>query len=144
MPGVADLAASDTLFSSEVCAHSTSSQPESSAVGTSSPSPRQQYITFNGGTKVVGTDIQPGTYRTRRSQPGCYFARLRGFSGALEDIISNELSNFPLSSRSCRPTRAFGLTTAIRGRATFLRSQVAKCRSAMGTSLWVPTRRPAP
>jgi len=96
MPGVADLAASDALFNSEACAHSTSSQPESSAVSTSSPSPVRQFITFDSGTKVVGTDIQPGTYRTRRAQPGCYLARLRGFSGALDDIISNELSNAPV------------------------------------------------
>lgn len=40
------------------------------------------------GTYVVGTDIKAGTYR---SQGGglCYWARLKGFGGELDDIIAN-------------------------------------------------------
>jgi hypothetical protein len=38
----------------------------------------------------VGQDIQPGTYRTRSGSPGCYFARLKGFSGEIDDIAANE------------------------------------------------------
>jgi hypothetical protein len=42
------------------------------------------------GMFIVGVDIAPGTYRT----PGpvsssCYYARLSGFSGTLDDIVAN-------------------------------------------------------
>ena len=40
------------------------------------------------GMYVVGTDIAPGTYRTKTATDGCYWARLRGFSG-VGDIIAN-------------------------------------------------------
>lgn len=42
---------------------------------------------FNEGTYIVGVDIAPGTYRSRGS--GCYWARLRGFSGSLDEVIAN-------------------------------------------------------
>jgi hypothetical protein len=48
---------------------------------------------FGGGTKRVGVDIKPGTYRTRSSVNSCYWERLRGFSGELNDIIANDFSS---------------------------------------------------
>jgi hypothetical protein len=36
----------------------------------------------------VSTDIEPGTYKSS-GQTGCYYARLAGFSGGLDDIIAN-------------------------------------------------------
>lgn len=46
-------------------------------------------ITIPGdGTFLVGDDIQPGTYRTAGGA-GCYWARLKGTSGELGDIIAN-------------------------------------------------------
>jgi hypothetical protein len=42
---------------------------------------------------VVGKDIQAGTYRTRHDSSGCYFARLKGFGGTLDEIIANEDTN---------------------------------------------------
>ena len=48
---------------------------------------------FGEGTKRVGVDLQPGTYRTRRDAPElCYWQRLSGFSGDFDDIITNGLS----------------------------------------------------
>lgn len=44
---------------------------------------------FGDGTYFVGTDIEPGTYKSS-GQPNCYYARLRGFGGNTDDIISNE------------------------------------------------------
>ena len=44
---------------------------------------------FGDGTYQVGSDVQPGTYRTRESSSGCYYARLGGFSGEFEDILAN-------------------------------------------------------
>lgn len=43
--------------------------------------------TFGDGIHVVGTDIQPGTYRNSPTGDLCYWARLSGFGGS--DIITN-------------------------------------------------------
>jgi len=53
------------------------------------------YPYFSDGTHVVGQDVSPGTYRTRTSSPGCYYARLAGFGGTLGDIIANENTDAP-------------------------------------------------
>lgn len=47
------------------------------------------------GTLVVGVDIKPGTYRATvpADSFGCYWARLRGTSGSLNDIIANGVGN---------------------------------------------------
>ena len=50
---------------------------------------------FTNGTKIVGTDIQPGTYRTRVPSEGCYWARLSGLSGGLSEIIANDNTDGP-------------------------------------------------
>jgi len=50
---------------------------------------------FGDGNHIVGTDIQPGTYRTRKASSGCYYSRLNGFGGSLSEIISNENTDAP-------------------------------------------------
>lgn len=53
--------------------------------------------TIGQGTHVVGTDIQPGTYKTTGpagSSP-CYWARLSDTSGEGDAIIANDLSDGP-------------------------------------------------
>jgi hypothetical protein len=40
------------------------------------------------GIYIVGTDIAPGTYRTKTATDGCYWARLNSFSGD-DNIIAN-------------------------------------------------------
>lgn len=49
--------------------------------------------TFGDGTHRVGADIRPGTYRAPKVSggifAGCYWARLRNFSGGLNGIIAN-------------------------------------------------------
>lgn len=50
----------------------------SSASSVSASEDSSSYPSFGSGTKAVGTDIQPGTYRTRKRAPGCYWARSRG------------------------------------------------------------------
>ena len=81
--------------------------PTPTLVPTPTPTPRPtprptatpfkpQARTFGAGTKVVGVDIQPGTYRTRSGTSMCYWERLKGFGGSiLEDIIANELTSHP-------------------------------------------------
>lgn len=46
--------------------------------------------TFGSGTKVVGTDVQPGTYRSNNPGDGCYWARLKGLGGSTSDILAND------------------------------------------------------
>src|ERR1035437_4808580 len=48
---------------------------------------------FSNGTFVVGTDIQPGTYRTRVGSTGCYWERLSGFGGTPGELIANDYTN---------------------------------------------------
>lgn len=45
-------------------------------------------LAFGDGIHVVGTDISPGTYRAPGGA-GCYWARLSGFGGTVDDIIAN-------------------------------------------------------
>ncbi len=54
------------------------------------PEPTPEPRTFFDGIHEVGVDIRPGTYRLREPAGFCYWARLRGFSGELDDIIANE------------------------------------------------------
>jgi len=51
---------------------------------------KPQGDTFSDGTWRVGADIKPGTYRAAGGE-GCYWARLRNFSGE-NDIISNSFT----------------------------------------------------
>lgn len=44
----------------------------------------------------VGDGFMPGTYRVGPSGEGCYWERLRGFSGAASEIIANDLSVDPM------------------------------------------------
>jgi len=88
IPFCAGLAGVSTSSSSP-----TTSEQLSPGPGTS---PKSNFITFGGGTLVVGKDIQAGTYRTRHDRSGCYFARLKGFSGTLGDIIANDNTDAPV------------------------------------------------
>jgi hypothetical protein len=57
------------------------------------PAPAPAPATADGigqGTHIVGTDIEPGTYRAEVDSSGCYWARLSGLSGELDDIITNK------------------------------------------------------
>lgn len=57
--------------------------------------PEQSKPNFSDGIYQVGADIQPGTYRTREGSPGCYYARLGGFSNELNDILANANTDAP-------------------------------------------------
>src|SRR5690242_13505910 len=43
---------------------------------------------FSDGTCLVGTDIEPGTYKSQGGS-SCYWERLRGFGHTTEEIIAN-------------------------------------------------------
>ncbi|WP_198163292.1 hypothetical protein [Rhodococcus sp. WMMA185] len=48
--------------------------------------------TFGEGTYLVGTHIEPGVYQSQWSD-GCYWERLSGLSGELDDIIANDFAS---------------------------------------------------
>jgi hypothetical protein len=73
----------------------TTPAPAASLKPSPTPVPKPQFATFQDGTFVVGKDIQPGTYRTRNGSSGCYFARLKGFGGSVDDILANENTDAP-------------------------------------------------
>ena len=52
-------------------------------------------FSFGAGPKVVGTEVPPGTYRTRAASSGCYWERLSGFGGTFEEIIANNNTDDP-------------------------------------------------
>ncbi len=82
---VIGLAANGANNTTSTSNSTTTSEPTSASAAPSA----SKFVTFGSGTKVVSKDIQAGTYRTRHDSSGCYFARLKGFGGALADIIAN-------------------------------------------------------
>ncbi len=67
---------------------------ESSASVTPPAQQPSAALSFGNGTKVVGRDIAPGTYRSMGGN-FCYWERLRGFGGTLREIIANEFGEGP-------------------------------------------------
>lgn len=47
---------------------------------------------FGNGIWRVSTEVAPGFYRNSNSANGCYWARLSGFGGELDDILANEFT----------------------------------------------------
>jgi hypothetical protein len=72
------------------------SGPTATPKPTAAPKPTaKSYPHFGDGTFQVGKDIQPGTYRTRCGSAGCYYARLSGFGGTVNEIIANNNTDAP-------------------------------------------------
>jgi hypothetical protein len=70
--------------------------PKATVAARSAPAPgvAPKAPTFGAGTKVVGKDIAAGTYRTRGGN-GCYWERLKGFGGSLDEIAANNIATGP-------------------------------------------------
>ncbi|CAN5143255.1 hypothetical protein BH23CHL1_BH23CHL1_15690 [soil metagenome] len=56
------------------------------------PAPPPVDASFGAGMQQIGVDIQPGTYRNSDSSSGCYWERLAGFSGSLDEVITNKFT----------------------------------------------------
>lgn len=78
-PAIVTIGTNDAAFESRGCA--VWSQ-DLSAITTAPGDP------FGTGTYIVGVDIEPGVWRAD-SPESCYWARLRGFSGGMTDVIAN-------------------------------------------------------
>src|SRR5262249_38701034 len=59
-------------------ASATPSPPRTSAPAPSPSKPATGPTTFGDGAYLVGTDLKPGTYRTRKPSKGCSWARTNG------------------------------------------------------------------
>jgi hypothetical protein len=64
-------------------------QPTPRPTAKPTPAPTPVVATFGSGDLIVGVDVEPGTYRTRTAQSFCYWERLSGFGGTLDEIIAN-------------------------------------------------------
>lgn len=62
------------------------------------PTPTPAAPIFGEGAKVVGQDIQPGTYRSTGPGEGlfsaCYWERLTGWGGTVDEIIANNFADY--------------------------------------------------
>jgi hypothetical protein len=78
-----------TMAARAVETYAASLPPTSRATTTTTAIPTTTIKGLRDGTLVVGTDIEPGTYRSTSTE-SCYWARLRSFSGTGNNIIANE------------------------------------------------------
>lgn len=75
------------------------STPTSQSPHESEPSPVPtrgggDAISFGEGMQIIGTDIPAGTYRSLGGSR-CFWERLSGFGGTLEEIVANDISSGP-------------------------------------------------
>jgi hypothetical protein len=95
---VVTISPSDVGFSSEGCG------VWSQDLSPITPSPTAP---FGDGIYIVGVDIAPGLWRNSDSSDGCYWARLSGFGGTLDEIIANEFSEAIQTVRIVSTDRGF-------------------------------------
>jgi hypothetical protein len=70
---------------------------------TTAPAP----VTFGDGQYAVPQQVKPGTYSTEGGE-SCYWARLKGFSGELDDIAANGTPTGPARVTIARTDKGFG------------------------------------
>jgi hypothetical protein len=90
---------------------------------------------FGDGTHRVGRDIPAGTYRAPKANDGCYWARLRNFSGSLNSIIANENAAGPAVVRIQRTDRGF--ESARCGTWTSNLARITKSRTRFGEGTYI-------
>lgn len=100
---------------------------------TATPAPT--FPQFDDGTYQVGKDIQPGTYRTRVASSGCYYARLKGFGGTVDDIIANNLTDAPAIVTIASTDKGF--TSQSCGTWTKDLSQITPSKTSFGDGMFI-------
>jgi small nuclear ribonucleoprotein (snRNP)-like protein len=95
--------------------------------------------TFGDGTHRIGKDIPAGTYRAPKVSGGlfggCYWARLRNFSGGLNAIIANGNESAP-ALVTIKPSDR-GFETARCGRWTSDLRRITKSRTRFGAGTYL-------
>jgi hypothetical protein len=79
-PAVVAIDASDKGFNSSGCA---------AWIQVSGPITTGLTAPFSDGVFIGGVDVAPGTWQSNGTGTGCYWERLRGFSGKFSEIIAN-------------------------------------------------------
>jgi hypothetical protein len=92
-------------------------------------------VRFGDGTHLVGRDIPARTYRAATANDGCYWARLRNFSGGLNSIISNANPSGPELVTIKSTDRGF--ETARCGTWTSDLSRITKSRTRFGEGTYL-------
>lgn len=90
--------------------------------------------TFSDGTYRVGSDIKPGTYRTRGAD-GCYWARLHDFSGGLTSILANDNATGPAVVTILRSDRGFETNGC--GNWTSRLTRITKSKTRFGAGTYI-------
>ncbi len=90
---------------------------------------------FDNGVFVVGEEIEPGTYRTRTANSSCYYSRLSGFKGDLDDIISNENTDYPAVVTIAEGDKGFKSTRC--GTWTKDLSQITDSKTSFGDGIFI-------
>jgi hypothetical protein len=80
---------------------------ESEPTTTEAAAPAEKPSFGGDGQYVVREDIEPGTYRTREGSDGCYWARLKGFGGNLDEIVANTNTSAPTVVTISRRDKGF-------------------------------------
>ncbi len=88
-PAVVVIAGNDRGFGSTGCA--TWTKVAGDPITTNKTAP------FGAGSFIVGTDIAGGTWRSDAVGSECYWARVRAFSGLLDDILNNYFGTSPVT-----------------------------------------------
>jgi len=88
---------------------------------------------FGDGTYRVGKDIRAGTYRAPRAHDGCYWERLRSFSGGFNAIIANENEAGPAIVTILRRDKGFSTNGCGSWTRNLKRITTSKTRFSQGT-----------
>lgn len=110
-------------------------KPEAEQKPKPEPEPESAKPSFGDGTYQVGTDIQPGTYRTREGSPNCYYERLKDFTGGLNSILANGNTSAP-AIITIKPTDA-GFNSQGCGTWTKDLSAITESKSAFGAGSYI-------
>jgi hypothetical protein len=111
-------------------------EPESPKPDPQKPDPQKpSFASFGDGTYQVGTDVQPGTYRTRAGSPNCYWERLKNFTGGMNGILANGVTSAP-AIVTIEPTDA-GFNSQGCGTWTKDLSAITTSRTAFGPGAYI-------
>jgi hypothetical protein len=80
---IVDIAETDVGFRTEMCGAWSEETPRRDDTSES----------FDRGVYLVGEEIRPGTWESQDAGETCYWARLSGFSGEIEDINANRFGS---------------------------------------------------
>jgi hypothetical protein len=129
-------AKTDTPAATAVATTTTSKSVQQSDVKpTPTAKPKPAFASFGDGMFQVGKDIKAGTYRTRTGSVNCYYSRLSGFTGALDEILANDNTSAPAVVTIASSDKGFQSTGC--GTWTADLSQITKSKTSFGDGEYI-------